>query len=352
MQSEELVRRALDALASPREAFRSAVVAAVDEIGARIAAEGVQPEERVERARHELGAFGGGRIDSARFASIFGASAVLDPGALTRLQRAHATLRRIAEQGDALLTVRVAPGADLYLAVTRALAEVGRAFGAARDVQLARSGRGANGGAPDAGAGFGFRGWNRAERQIAPPLVVEVDGGDAQVAGLAELMNGRQKIALVLRGAAPPAPLARLATPGVLVMQTGDPADLDLLAAVDGPAIAAVVPEGCARFVHRPGPAEAHRRFEILHLPAGEPREAVGSFSPFQQAEELALLRSLATPPAASAPTPAPTPPAVAAGGTPAAPAAVTAVVPAEPADPAERLAAWLLRQADLGAGA
>jgi hypothetical protein len=346
MQSEQLVRRALDALASPREAFRSAVVAAVDEIGARIAAQGVQPEERVERARHELGAFAGGRIDSARFASIFGASAVLDPGALTRLQRAHATLRRIAEQGDALLTVRVAPGADLYVAVTRALAEVGRAFGAARDVQLARSGRSVNGGGPDLEAGFGFRGWNRAERQIAPPLVVEVDGGDAQVAGLAELMNGRQKIALVLRGAAPPAPLARLATPGVFVMQTGDAADLDLLAEVDGPAIAAVVPEGCARFFHRPGPAEAHRRLEILHLPVGEPREAVGSFSPFQQAEELALLRSLATPPAASAPAPAP--PAAEAGGTPAGPAAE----PAEPADPAERLAAWLLRQADLGAGA
>jgi hypothetical protein len=118
---------------------------------------------------------------------------------------------------------------------------------------------------------------------------------------------------------------------------------------VDGPAIAAWCRRAAARFVHRPGPAEATlaARLEILHLPAAEPREAVGSFSPFQQAEELALLRSLATPPAGERPgrfaTPAPP-----AGGTPAAPAAA----PAEPADPAERLAAWLLRQADLGAGA
>jgi hypothetical protein len=338
MPSEDRIQRALDALAAPREAFRSAVAGAVAEIGARIEAQRVQPEGRVNRIQLELGNFAGGRIDSTRFASIFGTAETLDPNALARLERAHETLRHLLDRGDALFTVPVPPGADLLPAVGRALSEAGRAFGAARDVEMARTGQAANGGFGEHVGGFAYRRWNRAEREIAPPLVVEVDGGDAQVGGLAELMNGRQKIVLVLRGPAPPAPLARLISPGVFVMQTTDPQDLDLLGSVDGPAIAALVPAACARFVHRPGAAESWQRFERVELPGQEPRSPIGTFTVFQQSEQIGLLRALSDRPAATAGSP----PAEAA------PLAAAAAAPTAPADPADKLAAWLLSQTDL----
>jgi hypothetical protein len=137
---------------------------------------------------------------------------------------------------------------------------------------------------------FPFRRWNRQERLLAPPLVVSVDGAALNAPPLAEYMDGGQKIALVIEGESAPAPLARLITPHLFVMQCESPAELARLASASGPGIAALVPPTAARFVHDPVAA----RLEVTHLRAEAPRTSVGGWSAWQQGEDLALLRELA----------------------------------------------------------
>jgi hypothetical protein len=354
MPSESTIRQALDALSAPRERFRSAVAAAVDEVGAFLEARRAPVNGRAARTAHELGPFASGRLDPNRFASFFGESGTMDPLALARVERAHETLRATVERGDDAFVLRAAPGADLRSEVDQALAGLGRAFGAARAVEMARLGRLPTDEHEGYLDGFAFRRWNRAERQIAPPLVVEVHGADLQAGGLAEFLDGAQKLVLVVRGDAPPAALVRLVTPGVLVIQTSDAADLAILAGAAGPAALALCGEGAARFVHAPGEAPVWERITLHGAPEEAPRAALGAFSAFQQGEELKLLRALATappaPPEVEAP-PAAAPEAASQAPKPAAaPEALAAAAAGATPDPVDRLAAWLLSQSEPGA--
>jgi hypothetical protein len=361
MPSDTHIQQALDALAAPRESFRSAVAMAVDQVGAFIAAHRAPANGRAERTAHELGPFAASRLDASRFATFFGESGTLDPLALARIEHAYEKLSQIAGLGDDLYVARVAPGANLRTQVAHTLAEIGRVFGAARTIEMARLGRYPAEAHESYISSFAFRKWNRAERQIAPPIVVDVEGADLQVGGLTEFLDGTQKIVLVVCGAAPSAPLVRLITPGVFVMQSTDEADLKQLTTVAGPAIFALMPEGAARFVHTPGDAPVWERLSVQFVPEQEPRTAVGSFGVFQQLEELKQLRALAGPP-----TPQPSPSnSEGRGSTPVSAEAEVAVLPspsigggagggglerraAPAADPADKLAAWLLSQTDL----
>jgi len=168
--------------------------------------------------------------------------------------------------------------------------------------------------------------WNRAERMIAPPLIVLVDGADLWAAEIAPILDGRQTIVFVVRGACPAAPLARLITPSVFVLQTSKPDMLANVQAAEGPAVAALVPEGCAEFVHTPANAAVHERVSVLVAP-DVPRRAIGAWSARQQQDDLQLLMELATP---GVTKPKPIPGAPSATG----------------ADPVEQLAGWLLSQA------
>jgi hypothetical protein len=167
-----------------------------------------------------------------------------------------------------------------------------------------------------------------------------MDAADlATAAALAEFLDGTQKIVLVVRGACAPAALVRLITPGTFVLQTADGAGLDRFAAWEGPGIAALVHESAARFTHDPTRGAAPwERIAIDSLPARDPRAAVGGASGAQQSEELRQLRQLAARPE-DAPAPAPLPTTASGRATPTAPVAT---------DPADKLAAWLLAQADL----
>jgi hypothetical protein len=164
---------------------------------------------------------------------------------------------------------------------------------------------------------------------MAPPLVVAVDGRDLKAAGLADFMDGAQKIVLVVSGEATPVPLVRLITPGTFVAQTTNSIDLDRLANWDGPGIVAMVPDSAACFVHDPGRGTAaSERLEITRLPEDRRRKPVGGVSVKQQSEELLQLKTLgAAQGAVEEPAVA-----VAAGST----------------NPVDKLAAWLLTQADL----
>jgi hypothetical protein len=267
---------------------------------------------------------------------------VVDPAALVRVEDALGVLARVAAAGDSLFRVELEPGGDLRLAVAHALAYAGRAFAAAQVVARIRAGRAKEGDTPATHEGFPFRRWNRAERQIAPPLVVELDGADLHPAGLADFLDGAVKIVLVVRGAMAPAALVRLVTPGVWVAQTDDPSTVEALAAVPGPAIAALVPEGAARFVHDPaGGATLRERLRVDFIPETGEMHALGGLSAFQLAEELAWLRELATAPAAG---PAPV--------TETAPAAGPGLAIGDPPDAqVEKIAAWLVRQSGLEEG-
>ncbi len=92
--------------------------------------------------------------------------------------------------------------------------------------------------------------------------MVAVDGSEVHAGALAEFADGREKLVLVVRGASAPAPLARCITPGTLVLQTDDGRGLDRVAAFDGPAIAAIVPEGAADV-----PARSRRGPRIVAAP-------------------------------------------------------------------------------------
>jgi len=327
MPSDPRVSRALASLAIPIGQYRTAVATTLEEIRGYLTAGRSDAEARAERLRDQLGPFAGGRIDAARLASILGEGPSLDAPALRRLERAAEALRSIFTAGDDLFHVDVPLEGGLVQRVSSHLATIGRAFAAARIAAAAR--RGAASGLDEDVAlhAFPFGEWSPAERNIAPPVVVTVDGIDLTAAALAPYLDGVQKIVLIVDGDCAPAPLVRLITPSALVIQACDAAELDMLSDWPGMAVGALVPESAARFVHDPAAgSEPWQRLKI-QIPSEARIARVNGLTAAQQKEELHQLQMLASPPRAAAATDAP------AGAA---------------AEPADRLAAWLLQQAGL----
>lgn len=336
MPSDSRLASALRALEAPIEHYRSAVATTLEELRGYLDAHHSGTTGRADQLRAELGWFADGHIDFNALAGVLGEEPTLAPEALGDLERAAETLTAIASRGDALFHVEVPEGGDVTSEVAARLAEIGRAFAAARVAARAtRPESGADTGRDPGLAALGFFRWSAAERRLAPPLVVTVGGGDLRPGGLADFLDGGQKIVLVVDGDCAPAPLARLITPGTLVIQTDSDEGLERLARCAGPAIAALMPSAAARFIHDPaGGADSWRRLAVQHLPS-PPRAAAGGLSPAQQAEDLRQLAALAASPAAAS-----------AGDLP---ASARPTVPAAPiGDPVDRLADWLLQQANL----
>lgn len=331
MPSDERTDRAIEAMAARRDAFCSALGTTVEQVQSFLNEyQSPSSNGRADRIGAELGPFAAGRIDLGRLATVVTDEREVDTLTLETIERARDTMRELVGRNGALFTAQVPPGGNLYKTIAAALEEIGRAFGATRIFELMRSGsyRG-NEHARSLGS-FPFEKWSRGERRLAPPLVVSVDGADLK-AGLSDFLDGAQKIVLVVRGPCAPAPLVRLVTPGTYVMQTNDPADLATFAEWDGPGVAAVLPDECARFTHDPSAgATTWERVTVRHLPERPPRLTIGGKSGGQQEEELRQLQAMAAKPAAGA---------AAAGAAPA---------PTAPSDPVDKLAAWLLQQADL----
>ena len=332
MPSEGRVDQVLAGFRGPLGAFRSALVNTTDEVRAMLRSRQSTLGSRAARVSAELGPLAAGRIDPERFATLVLDHHDADPAATRILEDALGVLTELADRGDRLAVVEVPAGASLYEVVARALAEIGRVFNAARAIVEVRAGRPRGGDGDPVVGPLPFARWTRSERRLAPPLVVALAGGDLRAAALAEFLDGRQKIVLVVEGECAPAPLARLVAPGTFVLQTADAAGLDRFAAWEGPGIAALVPESAARFVHDPAAGAASwDRLTIAHTPDKPPRRTVAGLSAAQQAEELEILRTLAARPAAIAP-----------------PADAPAAAEAGTADPVDKLAAWLLSRVDL----
>ncbi len=331
----ERAERVMDVLAKAREVYHSALVATSEELRGMLDAGSATAEARAERTAAELGSFAVGLIDIERFASFQESGQPVAEKEAPRLEAAARTLQSLLDHEDDLYFVRVEKGADLRDAVASALARAGRAFGAARTVELAQAGKYDETIHSAWLDNFSPAVWNRRERDLAPPLVVDVDGSDLRPGGLADYLDGAQKIILLVRGAAPPAALAGLITPGLLVLQVDEPEDLAIVADASGPAIGALVPSEACRFVHLPSTDGGRGRLTVEHMPTEEPRRALGGISAFQQAEgmrQLAVLSAgwgLATP-------------------EPVAPSGDGASAPAPAGTAADKLAAWILRQADV----
>ena len=139
-------------------------------------------------------------------------------------------------------------------------------------------------------------------------------------------------------GPTTPAPLARLITPGTLVIQTADPADLERIVSVERPAVALLFDEARpeqAHFVHDPDAGSASwERLTVSQMP-DEGRVGRGRRAP-TWLEEVDHLRALSAPPQG----------AVQRTTEDGAQRADT-VEGSEPTS-ADRLAAWLLKQTDL----
>lgn len=332
MPSDPRMTRALASLAGPLAEYRAAVAATLEEIRGYVAGGRSDADARAARLREQLGPFAGGRVDAARLATLVGDDAGLDAAALGRLERASDTLRSLASGSDSLFHADVPPGGSLVECVSGLLATIGRAFAAARVAAAARGGHAAEGIDEELALyAFPFSEWTTAERRLAPPIVVTVTGADLAAGALAPFLDGMQKILLIVDGPCAPAPLARLITPGVLVIQAHDPQALDLMAGWSGAAIAALVPATAARFMHDPSAgAEPWQRLSV-DIPDKAQIARLGGLSAAQQKEELHQLVTLARRPAVESGAPA-----VAPGGA--------------TADPADRLAAWLLQQAGLTA--
>jgi hypothetical protein len=330
---DERIALALDVLAKAREEYRSALVATEEELrGLLEMAGGATDEERTARTAAELGKFAAGRIDVGRFAAFDNTAPQIAEGASDRLEAAARTLRSLIEEGDALHVVRLPAGAELRQGITDALAHAGRAFGAARTAELARAGRydeTLHGGWLEA---FPPHLWNARERSVAPPIVVELEGSDLRPSGLADYLDGAQQIVLLARGMTPPAALADLITPGLTVLQVDE---AEGLAPMAGPAIGAVVAPDACLFVHVADPAGERGRLTVHHMPETEPKRALGGISAFRLAQGMRQLAALSATLIPAAPEP----------GDPAGDGA-TAPVPTESAT--DKLAAWILRQADL----
>jgi hypothetical protein len=327
MPSDTRLQPSLDALRRPIATYRSHVASARERVRALLATGG-----GTERARLELGTFGGARIDVSRFAELR-QGGVLDALSRARLERASAVLDELAASDDALFTADVAPGDSLRVTAARALAHAGRVFGAVNVAELVRAGRYEPERHDRMLDAYPIEWWNRAEREQAPPLVIAVDGADLRAGSLAELLDVGMRLVLLVRGPSTPAPLVRLVTPGTLIMQTRDVEALARVADSAGPAIAAIFDQEAAIFTHDPLAGNTlWQRLTIVYHPTTPSRKSLAGMSARQQQEELLQLQALAERPTL------PNGP-------------VEALVPSGAGDATDRLTAWLLNESGLANG-
>ncbi|HSG81226.1 MAG TPA: hypothetical protein VLC48_03175, partial [Gemmatimonadota bacterium] len=252
-----------------------------------------------------------------------------DPDSLKKVEEAFDILKSVSAGGSDAFYLKLKPGARLRDAVAARFAATGRAFAAARVAGLATLGA-LNGKADDMLQPLSFDGWNTGERQLAPPLVIELEGADLHAGDLADFLDGSVKIVLLVNGEAPPAPLVRLITPSTFVMQTSEEAELEKFAAAAAPAIAALMPAAAARFVHDPAAGERLQdRLKVSQTPEKPPRKKLGGMSALQQKGELDQLQALAASREAELPV-------------------EDAAAPAVTMTSVDKLASWLLSNTDL----
>lgn len=329
MPSDDRTPAALEALRPFIDSFRQAAAVAAERAEAYLTV--LTQEAAQAPATTQLGAFAAGRIDIERFAALSAEHGLraLDDVELAFLRRTVSVLREHASLPDARFVVDVPSGGRLNLALGNTFAELGRAFGAMMVAELIRGGRFDQDQHTLLLHGLPRHRWTRAERGVSPPLVVEIDGADLWAGEIAQFVDGNQKIVLVVRAPAAPVVLTGLVTPGTLVQQTRSAGGVarEVSATAGSPAVVALMPEGSAEFLHLPDSAKPlHERLSVSATPQTA-RKAVQSWSAWQQDEALKQLMAMAQPPLPEA-----------------------AQIRHDTADPVDRLASWLMSQANVPA--
>lgn len=333
MPSDNQQQKVQQALLGARKRFRSAIAQTIDEVEGLL---GQQHDHRIEREQRALGGLAQGRIDAQQFAALGGQGDSLNPELREQIQQAQQALKELHQNDEDLYQIQIKGHTTLRDGVADAYARLGRAFGAARTIALARTKRfrlDRHGGYLNT---FPFRDWNPQERQVGPPLVAQLSGGHLWPGGLSEFLDGNIRIVLLVEGPAPAAPLVSLITPQTLVGQTSDPQVLESLQEHDGPAILAWLTspaEGQAEFLHQPGAQDPTKRLDVFHTPDPSQLQPIGGASVAQQIQQLQQLNVLATNPPIAAERTTDT-------------AAQQKARPQE--DEAGQLAGWLLRQSGL----
>ncbi len=327
MPFEDLATEVSAPLTAAQDRFLSALSTTAESVRVLLDDTRAAVDGQFGRLAAEFGALGPTYLDVGKLAAVISSGPTVSPAALAVVERAHQVLEELGARAS--YTATVPPGGSLDDTVGAVLADVGRAMGAARVVDLARRDAYRASEHERYLEAFPFSLWSTAERRLAPPLIIGVAGADLRPSALAEYLDGGVKLVLIVEGPATPAPLVRLITPGVFVAQASDLSVLDRLAAWEGPGVVAVLPESSAAFVHDPsGGSELGGRLTVSAQPAGGSLHRVGPFTVTQQRDEVRQLSELAARHA---------------------PVAVAAATDTSQGadDPVGKLAAWLLAQAD-----
>lgn len=302
MPSDPLPQALQAAVTTGLDAFRSVVASTSEQV--RSALDAYQQDGGSTAALEEaqLGEFGGNCLDVDRFATLIGDKAAPPAEAQDALEAAHRCLQEVHAKLAEWCTVEFKEG-DLHAAVATALTRLGRAFGAARVVDLARRGAFLREKHAAWLQGLPFERWNARERSLAPPMVVRCTAHDLLASGLAPFLDGGVRLLLMVEGPAPAAPLASLVRPGVLVVQSDQAEELEAVLACNGPAIGAFLAGDYATFIHHPSGSTWPERLVVSRWPESTRSRAHGGLSAKQQERDLELLRALATADATVPPT-------------------------------------------------
>ncbi len=318
MPSDERREIALDAVRSRIEQFHSALTVTTDQVRGLLAGSGNTEEDQSVA----LGFFAKGKVNVERFASFTPRAARIDAAAEAPIRAAQEVLKTLLARGDDLFILETEEGKGLGHQLSVRLASIGRAFAAARVIDMAKSGAYKEDKHAATLERFPYAMWNSSERALAPALVVEVSGDDFKPSAIVPLLDTNMKIVFVVSGDAPAAALSRVISPGIFVQQENADAPLEAFSAFKGIAVAAYLPSTAVSFVHDPSAGSTiYDHFVSLTFPKEVRKRAIGGISPAQQAEDYALLESLSVPPELAGEA---------------------------ASDPAGKLSAWLLSQADL----
>jgi hypothetical protein len=318
MPSDERKQIALDAIRPRIEQFHSALAVTADQVRGFLAGSNNAEDDQSEA----LGFFAKGKVNIERFASFTPRAARTDAAAEVPIRAAQEVLKSLLAQGDELFIIETEEGKGLGHQLSVRLASIGRAFAAARVIDMAKSGAYKEDKHAATLERFPYAMWNSSERALAPALLVEVSGADFKPSAIVPLLDTNMKIVFNVSGDAPAAALSRVISPRVFVQQETGSASLEAFAAFKGIAVTAFLPTTAVSFVHDPSAGSTtYERFVSVTFPKEIRKRAIGGISPAQQAEDYTLLESLSVPPE---------------------------IAGDAASDPAGKLSAWLLNQTNL----
>jgi len=318
MPSEERSALALQAIRPRIDMFHAALTVTINQVRGLLAGTGNTANDQSA----SLGKFAQGKMDLDRFATFTPKAPSIAPEVEAPVRAAEKVLKSLLEEGDDLFIVKIQDGRGLGHSLSVRLAHIGRAFAAARVIDLAKNGAYKEDKHADTLMRFPYAVWNSTERSLAPALLVEVSGQDFKPSAIVPLLDTNMKIVFNVSGDAPAAALSRAISPGVFVQQEIGDASLEAFSAFKGIAVAAFLPSTAVSFVHDPSSGTTvYDHFVSLVFPKEVRKRPIGGISPAQQAEDYTLLESLSVPPELTAEA---------------------------ASDPAGKLSAWLLSQTNL----